>query len=106
MNNASSADSIKYSGQWVLSANAADRCVCFAGTNPPTTGEETIVASAEFVMNLSVMRDWIPTAIGSDRITQRNQEACASKKPKIFATKTRESHLIAISKQVYGPRLH
>src|SRR5437660_469659 len=75
MNNASSADSIKYSGQWVLNASAADRCVCFAGTNSPTTGEGTIVASVEFVMNLSVMRDGIPTAAGSDRNTQRNQEA-------------------------------
>jgi hypothetical protein len=75
MNNASSAASIKYSGQWVLSASAADRCVRFAGTNPLATGEETIAASAEFVMNLSVMRDGIPTAAGSDRNTQRNQEA-------------------------------
>src|SRR5258708_11575560 len=70
MNNASSADSIKYSAQWVLSASAADRCVCFVGTNSPTTAEETIVASAEFVMNFSVMRDGIPTAAGSDRNTQ------------------------------------
>src|SRR5215813_5439336 len=57
MNSASSADSIKYSGQRVLSASAADRCVCFAGINPPATGEETIAASVEFVMRVSVMRD-------------------------------------------------
>ncbi|HXT23872.1 MAG TPA: hypothetical protein VN749_03465, partial [Candidatus Eisenbacteria bacterium] len=100
MNSASSADSIKYSGQWVLSASAADRRVCLAGTNPSATGEETIAASAEFVMSVSVMRDGIPTATGSDRNTQRNLEAHASTKPKIFATKPRESHLIAISKQV------
>ena len=78
MNSVSSADSIKYSGQWVLSASAADRCVCFAGTNPPATGEETIAASAEFVMSVSVMRDGIPTPAGSNRNTQRNREARAS----------------------------
>src|SRR6266704_449945 len=74
MNTASSVDSIKYSGQWVFSASVADRCVCFAGTNSPTTGEETTVGLAGFAMKLSVMRDRIPKAAGSDRNTQRNQE--------------------------------
>ena len=44
MNNASSADSIRYSGQWVLSASAADRWGCFAEINSPTAGEELFTA--------------------------------------------------------------
>ena len=75
MNKASSADSIRYSGQCVLSASAADRCFCFAGTNSLATGEETIVGVAGFAMEVSVMRDGIPKAAGSDRNTQRNSEA-------------------------------
>src|ERR1051326_1001759 len=72
INNASSADSIRYSVQWVFSASATDRRVCLAGIDSPTNGDATIAASAEFAMNLSVMRDGIQSSEGSDQNTQND----------------------------------